>query len=70
MAEVMLGIFLIGLLICVAGYLYFDYRERKDDAAAKRRLIRARTRALNENSRAIEDACLECLRRDGYLIRR
>lgn len=60
-------------LIMVASglaFFYISYAEEREHHKAMRRLARQKNRNLRDTTRAIEEACLESLRRDGYLVRR
>ena len=60
-------------LIMVASglaYFYLSYIEEREHHKAMRRLARQKNRNIRDTARAIEDACIESIRRDGYLVRR
>ena len=56
--------------VCFLIYCFVSYLEEKEHHKAMRRLARACNRDIRETERAIEDACLESMRRDGYMFRR
>ena len=64
---------IISLIVAVGCFMifcYLTYVEEKEHHKAMRRLARACNRDIRETERAIEDACLESMRRDGYMFRR
>lgn len=56
----------VGLLL----FLWQIYRLYKNHTRDMRRLARQCNRAIRDNNAAIEDICLESMRRDGYMFRR
>ena len=51
-------------------FCYCSYIEEREHHKAMRRLARAKNRDIRDTEKAIEDACLESMRRDGYMFRR
>lgn len=71
--EMGMAITIICLILTVvfgAMYFYLSYVEQREHNKSMRRLARTRNRNLRDTEKAIEDACLESMRRDGYMFRK
>ena len=59
-------------VIVIVGTIYFiaSYIDESNHRRDMRRQARGCRRDIRDNTNAIKDACLESMRRDGYMFRR